>query len=188
MNLQIFESHQFEKQSVLYHLLGSSLNLSFEPHIRGHETLGLSLWSSSQFIGSILGELAIPHKKWNQALSYHPSTKKWASLSLITLSHWSLGFNFFFVFLFNFLICYCSIPMGMGVFFCFLLIISFCFLVFVGRSHLNWPINKFFWNIGHSPNKKHIGVSISSPLPKIKSQRWFVLTHLYNLCTWKFNF
>lgn len=96
MNLQSFESPQFEKQSVLYHLLGSSLNLRLEPHIRGHWTLGLSLWPSTQFIGSILGELEIPHKKWNQALPYHPSPKKWASLSPITLSHWSLGFQFFF--------------------------------------------------------------------------------------------
>jgi hypothetical protein len=141
-----------------------------------------------KFIGSTLGELAISHKKWNQALPYHPSPKKWASLSPITLSHWSLGFFNFFCISLQFSHMLLLHSYGYGCILCFLLIISFCFLVFVGRSHLNWPINKFFWNIGHYPNKKHIGVSISSPLPKIKSQRWFVLTQLYNLCTWKFNF
>lgn len=146
-----------KKQSVLYHLLGSSLNLRLEPHIRGHETLGLSLWSSSHFIGSTLGELAIPHRKWIQVLPYHTSPKKWASLSLITLSHWSLGFQFFLlVFSLQFsLICYYFIPMGMGVFFMLLIIYislaSFFLLLFVGRSHFNSPIDNFFWNIGHSP-------------------------------------
>jgi hypothetical protein len=63
----------------------------------------------------------------------------------------------------------------------------FLFLCLLKGAILIGPSTKNFWNIDHSPNKKHIGVSISSSLPKRQPQRWFVLTHLYNLCTWKFN-
>ncbi len=137
-----------------------------------------------------LNILVVQKLKWNQALPYHPSPPKKSGplchLSPYLIDPWD--FKFFGYFLFNFFICYYSIPMGMGVFFMLLInYVFFFFLCLLEGATLIGSSTILCETLVTPPNKKHIGVSISSPLPKIKSQRWFVLTHLYNLCTWKFN-
>jgi hypothetical protein len=53
----------------------------------------------------------------------------------------------------------------------------FSFLCLLEGTTLIGRSTKTFETLVTSPNKKHIGVSISFSLPKTKSQKWFVLNH-----------